>query len=191
MEQLWRTFGNLIPIVLIVTPMLVVGWWALAVRRRGRQAAVQAYWTSGLDILIALFTLPVLYLVFVPIPGGVNNISLVPGSEVAKAFTYSSEAAVMQILGNLVLLTPLGFLVPLRTARMRSLTRVILGAALVSIAIEILQAVLGIGRISTVDDVILNTIGAFVGALLALLCLKLIGVRANENPVRATRSEGD
>lgn len=46
-------------------------------------------------------------------------------------------------------------------------------ACLMSISIEVLQYVLPIGRISNIDDVILNTLGGIIGMLCGVLVLKL------------------
>ncbi|MDX3385650.1 VanZ family protein [Streptomyces niveiscabiei] len=55
---------------------------------------------------------------------------------------------------------------PIRSRRSRTLGRVAAIAALLSTAVEITQYALAVGRVSSTDDVLLNTAGAVVGALL-------------------------
>lgn len=173
MEQLWRTFGNVLVVLVVIVPVLALAAWGLAVVR-GKLVPRRTAWVSSLlDAAMLLALLPVLYLVFVPIPGLENRtmISLVPGAEILPVFggegTTPAGSALVQALGNLLLLAPLAALVPLRVRRLRSVLRVVVAALLMSVAIECAQAVLHVGRASTTDDVLLNTAGAALGALLS------------------------
>ncbi|WP_100407680.1 VanZ family protein [Bacillus solitudinis] len=66
------------------------------------------------------------------------------------------------ILGNLLLLLPLGFLLPLWLRKLRNVYQVGLIVMLTSIVIELLQFLFGVG-IPNIDDILLNTIGGLVG----------------------------
>lgn len=69
-------------------------------------------------------------------------------------------------IGNIVLFVPLGILLPLLATRFRSITKVILAAACLSLSIETIQFVLrfiGSPRAVDIDDVLLNTLGACLG----------------------------
>lgn len=68
----------------------------------------------------------------------------------------------MQILGNLVMLLPLGMYLPLRYRKMQHFLLVALVCCLASVLIETLQLVTSF-RSADVDDVLLNTIGACAG----------------------------
>ncbi len=68
-------------------------------------------------------------------------------------------------LGNTLLFLPLGLSVQLRF-RGLSLGRIALGAAALSALIEAWQWVFGTGRVASTDDIIFNTLGAVLGALL-------------------------
>jgi glycopeptide antibiotics resistance protein len=74
------------------------------------------------------------------------------------------------ILGNLILLFPLGILLPLLWDKFRKVRRVTVFSLFVSLSIEVLQLVSifigNRGRAFDIDDIILNTIGAFLGVLL-------------------------
>jgi glycopeptide antibiotics resistance protein len=78
------------------------------------------------------------------------------------------RADLTQLVGNLLLLLPLGIYGPAMWRGLRSLPAVVVAGALISIAIELGQ--LGLSRlygfpirIADVDDVILNTTGVVIG----------------------------
>ncbi|MFQ7001163.1 MAG: VanZ family protein [Clostridium sp.] len=73
---------------------------------------------------------------------------------------------IINILGNIILLSPLAFIVPVISKRFRSLKSVVLLCFCTSCFIEFLQFLsLFIGNLRSIDidDVILNTLGAFIG----------------------------
>lgn len=79
----------------------------------------------------------------------------------------SVREALIQIGGNLVLLAPLGILLPVVFTRLRGVVRVTVAAALISLVIETSQGVIIAGRAFDADDVILNTAGVLLAYLLA------------------------
>jgi hypothetical protein len=167
MQQLWRVFGDLVPAMLVLVPLATLAAWGLATWRGHRMPRRAAWRLSLLDVGVVLAVLPVLYLVAVPIYGLDRSMSsLAPGAEMSKVFQggTSGMSAVAQVAGNLILFLPLGALVPLRVRRLCSVAKVLLAAMLLSVAVETAQWVLQVGRVSATDDVILNTVGAVVGA---------------------------
>jgi glycopeptide antibiotics resistance protein len=64
-----------------------------------------------------------------------------------------------QLIGNIALFVPLGWLVPMLWPRLRSLWRVVAVAGATSLAIEQAQLLFIYGRQSSIDDVILNVAG--------------------------------
>jgi len=78
-------------------------------------------------------------------------------------------------LGNVVLFLPLGILLPLLFPAFRSLGRVAVLAAFLSLSIETIQffsAFIGNFRSVDIDDVLLNTVGACVGFVVYRLARK-------------------
>ncbi|MBC7848749.1 MAG: VanZ family protein [Chitinophagaceae bacterium] len=67
-----------------------------------------------------------------------------------------------QILGNLVMLFPLGIYLPLLSKRFRNFFAVLIASLLVSVIIELLQLATSY-RSTDIDDVLLNTTGACIG----------------------------
>jgi hypothetical protein len=167
MQQLWRVFGDLVPAMLVLVPLAALAAWGLASWRGNRMPRRGAWRLSLLDVGVALAALPVLYLVAIPIYGLDRSMSsMTPGAEISKIFQSgtSGMSAVAQVAGNLILFLPLEALLPLRVRWLRSIARVLLTAMLLSVAVEIAQWVLQVGRVSATDDVILNTLGAVLGA---------------------------
>ncbi|WP_306522086.1 VanZ family protein [Streptomyces sp. ISL-12] len=70
-----------------------------------------------------------------------------------------------QVVGNLLVFAALGFLAPLRFAALASVPRLLALAASCSALVETAQYVLRPDRVSSVDDVLLNTAGAGLAAL--------------------------
>ncbi|MCK9795996.1 VanZ family protein [Isoptericola sp. 4D.3] len=105
--------------------------------------------------------------------GGVAN--LVPGSSIRAGLAGEHALGLFNVLGNVLLFVPVGWLLALAVPRRRVLIAAVAGFGL-SAAIEVTQSFLG--RVVDVDDLILNGLGAVVGACLALL------VRSARRPSR-------
>ena len=73
--------------------------------------------------------------------------------------------ATVQIVGNLLVFAALGFFAPIRFAALASVPRILALAAGCSVLVEVLQYVLRLDRVSSVDDVLLNAAGAGLAAL--------------------------
>ena len=93
--------------------------------------------------------------------GGLN---LVPFAMMAKDLKYGGSGFLLNFLGNLALLAPLGFLLPVVRPAWDSAARVTLAGAGVSLLIESLQFASG-RRVADVDDVLLNAASALLGYL--------------------------
>ncbi|MFF7850872.1 VanZ family protein [Streptomyces sp. NPDC007910] len=102
--------------------------------------------------------------------GTENRISAVPLREILDASAHAdvdlSDARAVNLVGNVLLLVPFGtaaaFVWP---GRRRVLKTALTGAAL-SVTVEVAQYALSLGRVTSVDDVLLNTSGAALGAVL-------------------------
>jgi glycopeptide antibiotics resistance protein len=92
-----------------------------------------------------------------------------------------------QVLGNIALFVPLGWLVPMLWPKLRSLWRVVALGGAISIGIELAQLLFIPGRQSSLDDVILNVAGAFVGAVMFLAARIEVGNDAGGGGDRTVR----
>ncbi|MEU9891769.1 VanZ family protein [Sphaerisporangium sp. NPDC051017] len=98
-------------------------------------------------------------------PGSASGVTLLPLSDLAELATAPPGTVLAQVGGNLLVFAALGALLPVRSARFAGTWRVALLAALLSITVEVLQYGLHLGRVSSVDDVLLNSAGAALASL--------------------------
>ncbi|WIY04778.1 VanZ family protein [Amycolatopsis mongoliensis] len=166
MEALLRAFWGMIPVSAIALPYALLGWPLLAARRRRRLPARYATATAGVDSAAFLVAFLVLCLVTMPVgTSGESTLDLVPGADITAAF--GDDGSLWQVIGNLLLLSPLGALLPLRMRRLRTLLRIALAALIASVLVEGTQYLIHTGRVTSTDDVLLNTAGATLGAALS------------------------
>lgn len=125
--------------------------------------------------MVVVWVVFVLYLVFLAkllllsrTPGSVRSLNLIPFRTIAD-YLFSNSAGVRrfslgEVLGNVVVFVPLGACLPLlrRRTDVWSNVRIVIA---VSVTVEVLQGLLGVGA-SDVDDVILNALGGLTGGLL-------------------------
>lgn len=166
MGALLRAFWGIIPITAIAVPYALLCWPLLTVRRRRRDVSLgYASATSAVDITAVTTGSLVLCLVTMPVgTSHASTLDLVPGADLSAAF--SDDGSLWQVIGNVLLLSPLGALLPLRLRRLRSLARVAATAFTASVLVEALQFLIHTGRVTSTDDVLLNTLGAALGAAL-------------------------
>jgi Glycopeptide antibiotics resistance protein len=75
------------------------------------------------------------------------------------------QIASTQVIGNLVMLLPLGIYIPLLFPGLSGFFRIFIICLFVSISIELMQLITSV-RSTDIDDVILNTSGAVIGYVL-------------------------
>ena len=88
-----------------------------------------------------------------------------PGRSLRFYLDRPIKEAFLQVGGNLVLLAPLGVLLPLVWTTLRGPIRLALVTGILSLAIETIQGLLVMGRAFDVDDVILNVAGVVLAYL--------------------------
>lgn len=88
-----------------------------------------------------------------------------PGRSLRFYLDQPPKEALRQVGGNLMLLAPLGILLPVVFTTMRGPIRLALVGGLLSLGIEAVQGALVMGRAFDVDDVILNTAGVVLAYL--------------------------
>lgn len=80
----------------------------------------------------------------------------------ASIYAYQARHAVINLVGNVIMFIPLGYLLPKVSARQRKLWRTLLTTALLIALVELLQ-LFSLRGSCDVDDVILNVMGAAIG----------------------------
>lgn len=96
-----------------------------------------------------------------------RSINLIPFHSITEYISGSTanlkRFAFSNVVGNIVIFIPLGIYLPLLKKDKRVITN-LLFIFIVSLFVEIIQGLLGIGA-SDIDDIILNSLGGLVGIL--------------------------
>ena len=154
------TFNGVVLMTLVALPLAALVVWALA--RRRRAAGVTSAWRMSLaEVGMVYGTVPFVWLVLMPGSGA----GIVPGRLSLVPLRDLVTMGPLGIVGNLLVLAALGFFAPIRFAALASVPRILALAAGCSVLIETAQYVLQLDRVSSVDDVLLNTAGAVAAAL--------------------------
>ncbi|MFI7225482.1 VanZ family protein [Nonomuraea angiospora] len=163
MARTWELWGNVIIAGTFALPLALLAILLLS-RHRVRAGHPAPLRASIADVGIAVGTAPWIWMTLTP-PNGRAGVGLVPFKDLADLVSAPWEAVLVQVGGNLLVFAALGALLPVRSRAMSSLARVAAVAAAFSVIVEILQYALRLGRFSSVDDVLLNTAGAVIFAL--------------------------
>lgn len=167
------TFTDIAVLAVLAVPLAGLVVVALAQWRLAAGSPPMRAWRrAAAEVGIVHGTMPFVWMTLLPgsAAGEVaGRVSLVPLQDLV---TMSQ----VQVVGNLLVFAALGFLGPLRFAGLASVPRVVALAAAGSVLIEVSQYALVLDRVSSVDDVLLNTTGAGIAALLSRA---LVGLTAS------------
>lgn len=105
--------------------------------------------------------------------------NFIPFETILRYINYSQyfnlDLIILNLLGNLLIFTPMGFLLPLLSKRSRKVWIVVCAGFFSSLAVETVQFIFRVGS-ADVDDLILNTLGAWFGYL-AYKCILIFPKR--------------
>jgi hypothetical protein len=123
---------------------------------------------AGAALCLAVFCYWAAAVTFTPINDGGQAVG---NTDVGHSLRFyldrpSVKEAARQIGGNLVLLAPLGILLPLVFAGLHTVPRIALVAVFGSAAVETVQGVFVPGRAFDIDDILLNVAGIIAAYLL-------------------------
>lgn len=156
------TFTDVAVLTVALLPLAAGVVWALAHRRIVTGTTPALAWRLSLaEVGIVYGTVPWVWMILLPgsQAGAVlGRVSLVPLRDLVTMSTS-------QVIGNLLVFAALGFFAPLRFRALASVPRILALAASCSVLVEFAQFVLWLDRVSSVDDVLLNTTGAVLAAL--------------------------
>lgn len=154
------TFNGVVLMMLVTLPLAALVVWALA--RRRRAAGVTSAWRMSLaEVGMVHGTVPLVWLTMMPGAGAGTapaRVSLVPLRDLVAM-------GPLGIAGNLLIFAALGFFAPMRFSALASVPRILALGAGCSVLVETAQSVLRLDRVSSVDDVLVNTVGAVLAAL--------------------------
>ncbi|MFF4114135.1 VanZ family protein [Streptomyces sp. NPDC001714] len=154
------TFNGVVLMTLVTLPPAALVAWALAHRRRGA-GDTSAWRTSLAEVGMVHGTVPFVWLTMMPGAAAGTapaRVSLVPLRDLVTMGTLG-------IVGNLLVFASLGFFAPMRFAALASVPRILALGAGCSVLVETAQYVLRLDRVSSVDDVLVNTVGALLAGL--------------------------
>jgi hypothetical protein len=163
MQQAWRLWGNIIVATVLALPLAFTGIRLIAFHR-ARYGHPFPTRTAVADVIMVTGTAPWLWMILTPGNGG-ESLSLTPLRDLSAMLQGPAETAFVQVGGNLLVFAALGAMLPVRSARFASLPRIAGVAAVASLTVELLQYGLRLGRVSSVDDVLVNTAGAVLAAI--------------------------
>jgi hypothetical protein len=158
-----RCFGTengVVFMTLVGVPLALLVVWALA-RLRSAAGATSAWQISLAEVGMVYGTVPFVWMTMMPgsgagiVPGRVN---LVPLQDLVTM-------GLLGIVGNLLVFAALGFFAPMRFAALASVPRILALGAGCSVLVETAQYVFQLDRVSSVDDVLVNAVGAVLAAL--------------------------
>ncbi len=107
------------------------------------------------------------------IPSDTYHYNLKPFAEIQRYLNNISVLGIYNVMlnlaGNVICFMPLGFVLPIITNRNWGIIKVTIISFLASLFVEVLQLVSKLGSCD-VDDMILNTLGGFLGYILFVIC---------------------
>ncbi|SHF16874.1 VanZ family protein [Alkalibacter saccharofermentans] len=168
MRHMWQQFSAFVPFFLIAVGAIVVLSFMKIKKGDERTKIIFA------DALLLLTVAGIFLVTLVPLgyrSGAERMISLVPLSEIYDMLFQreSIEVFIWNVGINLMLFVPFGFFLSLRTDykyREVSPLRVAAIGLMLSFFIETFQFVFPMGRMADIDDLIVNTLGAYLGYVL-------------------------
>jgi len=155
-----------IPVVavsLLAAPLAYVAVRLLERGRRDRPAPPETVRRQALaEVGMVAGTIPWLWMILTPLPAP-REVKPIPLVDLVDLLTGSPAVAFFQVVGNLLVFAAFGYFAPMRW-RLGPWTVVAMAAA-ASAIVELLQYALNLGRVSSVDDVLLNAAGSGLAAL--------------------------
>src|SRR3954468_21876218 len=154
------TENGVLLMMLVGLPLAALAAWAL-VRLRRDVGATSAWRMSLAEVGMVYGTVPFVWMTVMPGPGA----GVVPGRVSLVPLRDLVTMGPIGIGGNLLIFAALGFFAPMRFAALASVPRILALGAGCSVLVEIAQYVLALDRVSSVDDVLVNTGGAMLAGL--------------------------
>jgi len=106
-------------------------------------------------------------------PSDTYHYNLKPFTEIKRYMGHIEEIGsfnvMLNLLGNVLCFMPLGFVLPILSNRKWGLIRITAVSFLASVVVELTQLVTKLGSCD-VDDIMMNTLGGFLGYLSFLVC---------------------
>ncbi|GAB3059417.1 VanZ family protein [Salinicoccus sesuvii] len=171
MRQLLEVFQPVIPVFILLFIVVVVVALFINSRAGYRMDSIKKRVDFVVHIGLMMTIIGILLVTLLPSSNPEKVTQFIPFYSILDTFEYATDYAIINSIGmNILLFVPFGLFMYLFTKN-EFLTTII--ACLFSIIIETLQYILPIGRITNIDDVILNTSGAILGMVVGFIFSKL------------------
>ncbi|MDD3400697.1 MAG: VanZ family protein [Eubacteriales bacterium] len=161
-----RYFENAVVMLPIAAVLAAIAYCPFFIWRKGKRDIAILKHVANYT-LVGYFLMLVWVVIFWASPSpSIHNVcyrvNLVPFSEIIYAYTEDGGAWSSQVMWNVFMFIPLGFLLPCVFERLRNgAWKTILICLAITICIEIVQ--LMIGRTADIDDVLANLVGGVFG----------------------------
>lgn len=163
MKDVWSQYGLVVFAFAAALPAIVVAAVAVARVRQRRGVPAEVAWrTTVAEVAIVAGTAPWLFMGLMPNAGAERLVHLVPFVDLRDQWGAGIEFFTVQVTANLLVFATAGFFAPIRWPIGPG--SVLIGAVVASTLLEVGQYVLNIGRVSSIDDVLVNAAGAWLAA---------------------------
>jgi glycopeptide antibiotics resistance protein len=163
--SVWLRFWPQVSISLLALPVAALVAAGLARRRRARGVLPDvARRTAVAEVVMIVGTAPWIWMILTPLPAP-REVYLIPFVDLAHQVQQGAGFVIAQVGGNLAVFAAFAVGAVVRWGlRVRTVAAL---AAVGSTTVELLQYALHLGRVTSIDDVLVNTVGAAVAAAVA------------------------
>jgi hypothetical protein len=163
--SVWLRFWPQVSISLLALPIAALVAARLARRRRARGVPPDVARRNAVaEVVMVVGTVPWLWMILTPLPAE-REVYLIPFVDLSHQIHQGAGFLIPQIGGNLAVFAAFAAGAVVRWG-LRVWTVAAL-AALGSATVEVLQFALDLGRVTSIDDVLVNTAGAAAAAAIA------------------------
>lgn len=158
-----------LPVIAVASAILYLPFWLIHKKRYGKQPFIRHLAKYGfVGFLLSLIYATLLIGMDFTYDGTYHFLNLIPFVWLKDTYLMGWQRMMEQLLMNVLMLVPFGFLLPVISASMRRCWKTVLLTAGLILVIEMIQYF--IGRSADIDDLIMNTTGGLIGYGIYCLC---------------------
>jgi glycopeptide antibiotics resistance protein len=154
-----------IQVITAIATLPLAALAAVAISNARRRHGVPPEWawrSTVAEVAMVIGTLPWIWMILTPLPGA-GELHLIPFEDLRNQIRVGPAFLIVQVGANLLVFAAFGAFAPIRWRI--GVGRVVIVAAVAAALVEFLQCALHLGRVSSIDDVIVNAAGAGLAAL--------------------------
>lgn len=166
MIYLYEAFKSVIPLFVILSIVVFMLVLAIDLKFKVEDSVLKQIVRIMIHFGLIMSFIGIIFVTGMPSDNPEKLTQFEPFRSIVDTYQYATGYAFFNaIIMNIILFIPFSLFLYLATKR---IILTFLLSFLLSVGIEMVQYVLPIGRISNIDDVILNTTGAVVGIIIGL-----------------------